>query len=97
MQQAPKNIGIGDMAKVRWEDALSCTHMVQEGMCWVHYEPNEEWELVVNMTVGIILHIDNTKVVVTMTKNQKEEGYCDTPVIIPLGCVTHIWRLEEVS
>jgi len=78
-----------------WTDTLYCSHMMQMGMCWVHYDEEETWDLVENVSVGMVLFINDEKIVMTMTRNLKEEGYCDTPTIIPLGCVKELYKLTE--
>ncbi len=94
MEKAPKGVQLGDLVKVQWVDALSCRHMDNQGSCWVTYDDNETWDLATNVTVGHVLHIDDDKIVLTPTVSISAHNHCDTPLIIPMGCLTHFWSME---
>jgi len=83
-----------DKVEVRWVDVLTCRHMEMQGAAWVHYDENETWDLPVHITVGYVLHMDDEKLVISGTQSLSAERHVDTPMIFPLGCITHIWTLE---
>ncbi len=93
-ESLPKSLIIGDKVEVRWHDALSCRHMEQQGAAWVHYDIDETWDLPVLVTTGYLLHVDHEKVVISGTQSLSADRHVDTPLVLPLGCITHVWTLE---
>ena len=75
-------------------DVLTCRHMEMQGAAWVHYADNETWDLPVHITVGYLLHMDTEKIVVSGTQSLSARNHVDTPMVFPMGCITHIWTLE---
>lgn len=88
-----KDIHLLDKIEVRWVDVLTCRHMEMQGAAWVHFDDNETWDLPVHVTVGYLLHMDDKKIVVTGTQSLSAKNHVDTPMVFPLGCITHIWLL----
>lgn len=83
-----------DKVEIRWVDVLTCRHMEMQGAAWVHFAENETWDLPVHLTVGYVLYMDAEKIVVTGTQSLSAENHVDTPMVFPLGCITHLWKLQ---
>lgn len=90
----PLGVKEGAKVEVRWVDVLTCRHMEMQGAAWVHYHEDETWDLPAHITVGYIIYLDETKLVLTGTTSLSAENHVDTPTVFPLACITHFWTLE---
>ncbi len=88
---------IGTMVLVKWDDPRVCYELLGAGAGWVHLAEDELFAAARLKTVGFVLALNSGRLVLTPTQNLDDPNHVEPPLVLPLGCITSVSILEEVS